>query len=55
MVQYLMQNHSVVNFISMLQAFLAGAHLPYGHQYFQPNNNDHFDCFSTIVQLNPFA
>lgn len=46
-VQYIAQHHGAVRFIEALQSFLDD--LPYGRQYFQPNVNDRFDCFSNIV------
>ncbi|KAI6101853.1 hypothetical protein F5141DRAFT_1065815 [Pisolithus sp. B1] len=52
MVQYLQQNHGTVNFLHALQDFLSTS--TNGHQYFQPNLNDRFNCFSNVViQLLP--
>ncbi|KIK17766.1 hypothetical protein PISMIDRAFT_110808, partial [Pisolithus microcarpus 441] len=41
------QNHRAVNFLHALQDFLSTS--TNGHQYFQPNLNNRFDCFSNIV------
>ncbi|KAI5990101.1 hypothetical protein EDD15DRAFT_2170625 [Pisolithus albus] len=46
-VQYLQENHGAVDFLHALQDFLSTSTL--GHQYFQPNLNDRFDCFSNVV------
>ncbi|KAI5990447.1 hypothetical protein EDD15DRAFT_2170319 [Pisolithus albus] len=51
-VQYLQQNHGAVHFVHALQNFLGT--LTNGQEYFQPNVNDRFDCFSNVViQLPP--
>ncbi|KAI6016622.1 hypothetical protein BKA83DRAFT_4473351 [Pisolithus microcarpus] len=51
-VPYLQQHHGAVHFIPALQDFLSN--LTNGQQYFCPNVNDRFDCFSNVmIQLTP--
>ncbi|KAI6096074.1 hypothetical protein EDD16DRAFT_1698395 [Pisolithus croceorrhizus] len=50
-VQYLQQKHGVDHFVHALQNFLST--LTNGQQYFQPNINDHFNCFSNIHDNRP--
>ena len=45
--RYLAQHHGAVRFIEALKAFVST--LPHGHQYFEPNVNDWFDCFSNVI------
>ncbi|KAI6011644.1 hypothetical protein EDC04DRAFT_2958726 [Pisolithus marmoratus] len=51
-VQYLQQHHGAVDFVPALQDFLSN--VMNGQQYFHPNINDRFDCFSNVmIQLPP--
>lgn len=44
---YLEHQHRAVKFLDAVRTFVNN--LPQGHQFFEPNANDHFDIFRNIV------